>query len=32
MIEIELTGSLTISGELRGVRIIPPDSGSGRRG
>ena len=32
MIEIELTGNLTISGELREVRIIPPDPGSGRRG
>ena len=32
MIEIELTGSLTISGELRQVRIIPPDPGSGHRG
>lgn len=32
VIEIELTGNLTISGELRGVRIIPPDPGSGRRG
>jgi hypothetical protein len=32
MIEIELTGNLTISGELRHVRIIPPGEAPGYRG
>jgi hypothetical protein len=31
MIEIELSGSLTISGELRHARIVPPDDPSFRR-
>jgi hypothetical protein len=31
MIEIELSGSLTISGGLRHARIVPPDDPSGRR-
>ncbi len=29
MIEIELSGTLTISGQLRHVRIVPPEGGSG---
>ncbi|MEZ5154731.1 MAG: PRC-barrel domain-containing protein [Solirubrobacterales bacterium] len=32
MIEIELTGNLTISGELRHVRIVPPGEAPGHRG
>ncbi len=31
MIEIELSGNLTISGELRNVRIVPPDDSGYRR-
>lgn len=29
MIEIELSGTLTISGQLRHVRIVPPEGGTG---
>lgn len=32
MIEIELSGTLTISGELRHVRIVPPEGDPRRRG
>ena len=32
MIEIELSGTLTISGELRHVRIVPPERGTGYQG
>ena len=32
MIEIELSGTLTISGQLRHVRIVPPEGGTGYPG
>ncbi|MFN8112976.1 MAG: PRC-barrel domain-containing protein [Solirubrobacterales bacterium] len=32
MIEIELSGTLTISGELRHIRIVPPEGGTGYPG
>jgi hypothetical protein len=31
MVEIELSGSLTISGELRHARVVPPEGPSPRR-
>jgi hypothetical protein len=31
MIEIEISGTLTISGELRHVRVVPPERGTGYR-